>query len=52
MMEVKEHSSYGTLIGYLSAHDPDIGENALIDYIITGMSLLYRDRESIYLHNR
>jgi len=38
-MEVEEESPYGTLIGYLSAYDPDIGENGLIDYIITGMSL-------------
>lgn len=36
MMEVEEESPYGTLVGYLTAYDPDIGENALIDYIITG----------------
>lgn len=38
-MEVEEESSIGTLVGYLTAYDPDIGENALIDYIITGMLL-------------
>lgn len=40
MMEVEEESSHGTLIGSLAAYDPDIGENALIDYIITGI-LIY-----------
>lgn len=35
-MEVEEESPHGTLIGYLAAYDPDIGENALIDYIISG----------------
>lgn len=37
-MEVEEESPRGTLVGYLSAYDPDVGENALIDYIITGTS--------------
>jgi hypothetical protein len=37
MMEVEEESPRDTLVGYLTAYDPDIGENALIDYIITGM---------------
>lgn len=36
MMDVEEESPHGTLIGYLAAFDPDVGENALIDYIITG----------------
>lgn len=36
-MEIEEESPQGTLVGYLIAHDSDIGENALIDYIITGM---------------
>lgn len=35
MMEIEEESSHGTLVGSLEAYDPDIGENALIDYIIT-----------------
>lgn len=35
-MEVEEESPRGTLIGSLMAYDPDVGENALIDYIITG----------------
>lgn len=39
MMEVEEESTIGTLVGYLTAYDPDIGENALIDYIITGFLL-------------
>jgi len=37
MMEVEEESSQGTLVGSLAAYDPDIGDNALIDYIITGI---------------
>lgn len=36
-MEVEEESPTGTLVGYIAAYDPDIGDNALIDYIITGM---------------
>lgn len=36
-MEVEEESSQGTLVGSLAAYDPDIGDNALIDYIITGI---------------
>jgi len=39
-MEVEEESSYGTLVGSFAAYDPDIGDNALIDYIITGI-LIY-----------
>ncbi|VVC39330.1 Hypothetical protein CINCED_3A006945 [Cinara cedri] len=35
MMEIEEESPKGTLVGYLMAYDPDIGDNALIDYIIT-----------------
>lgn len=37
MMEIEEESPYGTLVGYLSAYDSDIGDNAVIDYIITGL---------------
>lgn len=40
MMEVEEESSHGTLVGFIAAYDPDIGDNALIDYIITGI-LIY-----------
>lgn len=40
MMEIEEESPSGTLIGYLAAFDPDVGENALIDYVITGTYLL------------
>jgi len=47
-MEVEEESPRGTLVGHLSAYDPDIGENALIDYIITGMSILCTDFISVY----
>lgn len=36
-MEVQEESPRHTFVGRLSAYDPDIGENALIDYVITGM---------------
>lgn len=36
-MEVEEELPVGTLVGYLTAYDLDIGENALIDYIITGI---------------
>lgn len=39
MMEVEEESPRDTLVGYLAAYDPDIGENAFIDYIITGMMI-------------
>lgn len=35
-MEIEEESPKGTLVGFLAAYDPDIGDNALIDYIITG----------------
>jgi len=40
MMEVEEESPNGTLVGSIAAYDPDIGDNALIDYIITGI-LIY-----------
>lgn len=42
MMEVEEESPLGTLVGSIAAYDPDIGDNALIDYIITGTILTYK----------
>ena len=31
-MEVEEEAAIGTIIGYVSASDRDLGNNALIDY--------------------
>lgn len=53
-MEVEEESPHGTLIGYLTAYDPDIGENALIDYIISGELFKYNNHfltEFNYMYN-
>jgi len=49
-MEVEEESPTGTLVGYIAAYDPDIGDNALIDYIITG---IYFQKKKLvnYLNN-
>ena len=38
--EVEEEAAVGTVGGYVSATDNDSGDNALIDYRITGESLL------------
>lgn len=40
-MEVQEESPRHTFVGRLSAYDQDIGENALIDYIITGVCVFF-----------
>ncbi|XP_050441705.1 cadherin-23 [Adelges cooleyi] len=34
VMETEEESAVGTLVGHVKAFDPDIGDNAIIDYII------------------
>ena len=43
-MTVKEEVPIGTVIGQLEAIDEDIGENAAIDYAITG-------KKKHYFHN-
>lgn len=35
-VEVEEEAALGTVAGYVSATDNDSGDNALIDYRITG----------------
>lgn len=35
-VEVEEEAAVGTVAGYVSATDSDSGDNALIDYRITG----------------
>lgn len=39
-MEVEEEAALGTVAGYVSATDSDSGDNALVDYRITGEYLL------------
>lgn len=39
-VEVEEEAAVGTVAGYVSATDNDSGENALIDYRISGEYLL------------
>jgi len=45
-MEVEEESPHGTLVGSIAAYDPDIGDNALIDYIITGIFLFFNNNNN------
>lgn len=36
LMRVEEESPLGTEVGLIECQDPDIGENANIDYVISG----------------
>lgn len=46
-MTVKEEVPIGTVVGVLEAIDEDIGDNAAIDYAITGKKIQLKLRISI-----
>lgn len=46
-MTVKEEVPIGTVVGVLEAIDEDIGDNAAIDYAITGKKVQHNLRISI-----
>lgn len=46
-MTVKEEVPIGTVVGVLEAIDEDIGDNAAIDYAITGKKVQFNLRISI-----